>query len=241
MKIYNFEVIDRCLFLKSERLLVIGDLHLGYEDGLSQSGVAIPRNQLKMTFEIFNRVFLKTGNVKKIILLGDIKHFFGKILRQEREDVETIINFLCGFLDGDGKIIITAGNHDKILLPLIEKYNNVSIVDRFVFDNMLFIHGDAACVKRSFNNIKDKNTKLIILGHFHPAYLLKDKKSIKEEKFKCFLYGKSKEYGKNVIFVPSFFPLIEGGDIKNDLEIYNGGMRVVLITDDGKTYNFNKP
>ncbi len=240
MKIYDFDVIDRCLFWKKEKTLIIGDLHLGYEDGLMQRGIAIPRNQLSMTLQILKSVFEKTGKINKIILLGDVKHYFGKILRQERDDFGSIIQLFSDFLNKGGSIIITAGNHDKILFPITEKYTNVKIVDKYIEKNILFIHGDSLSVKKSYEDIKNKNIKLIILGHFHPAFLLRDKGSIKEEKYKCFLYGNSKEYNKDVIFVPSFFPLIEGSDIIKDLEIYNKGMKIILISENGKIYNFGQ-
>lgn len=239
MKIYDFGVVDRCLFLKKDKIVIVGDLHLGYEDGLIKSGISIPRTQLAETIAIFNRVFEKTGKVKKIILLGDVKHYFGKILAQEREDFESIMKIFLNYLDKDGQIIITAGNHDKILLPITKKYNNIRLLDKFLFKNIFFMHGDASSIKKSYLDIKNKKTKLIVLGHFHPAYILKDKGSVKEEKYKCFLYGKSKEYGKNVIFVPSFFPPIEGSDIKKELEIFNKGMKAVLVTNTGNIYKFS--
>ena len=34
MKIADFEIVDRCLFLAKEKILVVGDLHLGYEEYL---------------------------------------------------------------------------------------------------------------------------------------------------------------------------------------------------------------
>jgi hypothetical protein len=40
--------------------------------------------------------------------------------------------------------------------------------------------------------------------------------------------------------VPSFFPLVEGSDIKKDLEIYEKGMKIIAISDDGKLYKFRK-
>lgn len=240
MKIYDFEVIDRCLLWKKEKTLIIGDLHLGYEEGLMQHGMIIPRNQLNATIKILSRILNKTGRLNKIILLGDVKHYFGKILQQERNDFGSIIKLFNDFLNKDGKIIITAGNHDKILFPITEKYKNVEILDNYILNKILFIHGDSSSIKKSYNNIKNKNINYIVLGHFHPAYILKDKKSIKEEKYKCFLYGYSREYDKNVVFVPSFFPLIEGSDIINDLEIYQKGMKIILITENGKTYSFNQ-
>jgi len=38
MKIKQFEIVNRCLYWKEKKALIIGDLHLGYEDSLKESG-----------------------------------------------------------------------------------------------------------------------------------------------------------------------------------------------------------
>lgn len=240
MRLYDFEVIDRCLFWKEKKTLIVGDLHLGYEQGLNERGVSVVRNQLIQTKEIFERIFARIGRVERIVLLGDVKHQLGGILKQELRDFEELIIFFKKHLTEGGNIIITKGNHDNILEPITRQYSNVVLLDGLSEQGIIFLHGDARSVKKNYESLKDKKTELVVLGHFHPAYLLRDKKSIKEEKYKCFLYGKSSEYGCEVIFVPSFFPLIEGSDIKEDLEIYEKGMQVILVADDGKVYDFGK-
>jgi uncharacterized protein len=239
-KIFGFEVFGPCLFWRKKKILVVGDLHLGYEENLISRGILIPRTQFQNSEEILQKILQKTGKLNKIILLGDVKHVFGKILRQEMKDFKKLIEILDKSLYKLGKIIITKGNHDPILEKVIENYKKVEILENFVVENTLFLHGDAKSVKKSYKKIKNKQIRLIILGHFHPSYLLKDKKSIKEEKYKCFLYGKSKEFGKKVIFVPSFFPLIEGSDIIEDLEIYEKGMKIILLDENGESYDFGK-
>jgi uncharacterized protein len=240
IKIKQFEVVDRCLFWKDKKILIVGDLHLGYEDNLASEGFAVPRSQFMQTKEIFERIFSKIGKVEKIILLGDVKHVFGKIMKQEFFDLDQLIKLLTENLIEKGEIIIIKGNHDIILEKISRKYNNITLYDKYNIEKILFLHGDSKSVRENYEIIKSKSIKLIVLGHFHPAYILKDKNSIKQEKFKCFLYGFSSEYEKEVIFVPSFFPLIEGSDIINDLEIYEKGMKVIIIDENGKTYDFGK-
>lgn len=238
MKIKQFEVIDRCLFWREKKILIATDLHLGYEDNLASYGFVVPRSQFIQIKEIFERIFKKTGKLNKIIVLGDIKHVFGKIMNQEFFDFEELMKILNKNLLKNGKVIITKGNHDTILENISKKYKNINLCDNYTLEKILFLHGDAKSVKKSYEKIKDKEIKLIILGHFHPAYILKDKNSIKQEKFKCFLYGFSSEYQKEVIFMPSFFPLIEGSDIIQELEIYEKGMKLILIDGNGKAYAF---
>ena len=75
MKIERFEAIDRCLYWKEKETLIVGDLHLGYEENLNESGISIPKSQLEETINIFKRIFLeikKNGwKIKEIILLGN--------------------------------------------------------------------------------------------------------------------------------------------------------------------------
>lgn len=226
------------MYWPEEKTLVIGDLHLGYENMLSEQGTSIPLRQLKETKEILERVFAKLDNekVEKIILLGDIKHYFGGILKQEYEDFKELVKFFEEKVK-NVKIIVTKGNHDKIFESFIEK--NVTFVDYLVEKEILFLHGDDKSVKICYDLIKSKKIKLIVVGHFHPAYVLKEKRGIKQEKYKCFLYGYSDEYKKKVIFVPSFFPLVVGSDILTELQISNvNTMKKILIDELGNLYNF---
>jgi len=240
MKIKQFEIIDRCLFWKEKRILVVGDLHLGYEDNLTERGFAVPRSQFDQTKEIFERIFNKIGKVEKIILLGDIKHVFGKIMKQEFFDFEQLIKLFDKNLVKSKEITITKESHDTILEPLSKKYRNIILCDKYILEKTLFLHGDSKSVRKNYQSIKNKEIKLVVVGHFRPAYILKDKNSIKQEKFKCFLYGFSSEYQKKVIFIPSFFPLAEGSDIIQELEIYEKGMKIALIDGNGKVYDFGK-
>jgi putative SbcD/Mre11-related phosphoesterase len=231
VKIKQFEVIDRCIFWKEKKILIVGDLHLGYEDNLVERGFAVPRSQFNQTKDIFRRIFNKIGKVNKIILLGDIKHVFGKIMKQEFFDFEQLIKLFKENMVKEGEIIITKGNHDTILEPLLKKYNSIYLDNNYIIKNTIFLHGDSKSIKENYKIIKNKEIKLLVVGHFHPAYILKDKNSIKQEKFKCFLYGFSSKYQKEIIFVPSFFPLVEGSDIVQELKVYEKGMKLILIDD----------
>jgi putative SbcD/Mre11-related phosphoesterase len=205
MKIDKFEIIDRCLFLKEDGVLIVGDLHLGYESSMNERGVAIPRSQMKESFEIFEKIFEKTGKVQKIILLGDVKHFFGKVEKEESNEFVNLVYFLRRFLRRHGEIIIIKGNHDTILEPLVKNHEDIKIVDFFSFEDCLFFHGD----KKSFEGKEKRKEKTFVIGHLHPAVSISD--GIKKEKYKCFVETKWKK--KILIVVPSFFPLIEGSDV----------------------------
>lgn len=187
---------------KGEKILAIGDLHLGYEENLNKSGVLISRKMFEEMIGDFESIFLKSGRVDKIILLGDVKHDFGGILRQEWDDVLKLIDYLKKWLREKGEIIIVRGNHDNYLKKITFK-SGVSVEDYFIFGKFCFLHGD-----RDFEGIWEKEIKYWIIGHAHPAVKLSD--SVKIESYKCFLVGRHKD--KEVIIAPSFFEYFAGSD-----------------------------
>lgn len=244
MKIERFEAIDRCLFWKEKKILIVGDLHLGYEEYLNEMGWSFPKTQVQATIEVFERIFKKIGKVKEIIILGDIKHYFGGVLASEMRDVDKIFNLLKGNLEKDGRIIIIKGNHDAILEPVVRNYNYVELKDFYELENILFIHGD----KESFSKIgldfysNTRKRLLCVIGHFHPAIIIS--RGAKAEKYRCFLYGKSKELKKEVIIVPSFFPLVEGTDVSKETRLEGridvANFEVFAIDETGEVYDFGK-
>ena len=247
MKIADFEIVDRCLFLAKEKILVVGDLHLGYEEYLMERGWSFPKTQLEMTLEIFSGIFKKTGKLNKIILLGDVKHHFAGILRSEFGDFYELVSIFRENLLKNGKVVICKGNHDSIIEPVIRNYDFVELVDYLSFNGYLFMHGDKNNFKRNTLWIADGKVKTLVLGHFHPAITLKERTGVKMEKYKCFLYGKLGEMKKDAIFVPSFFPLVEGGDISHGVISENfdlGKFEVYALPDslrfNEKVYDFGK-
>ena len=68
---------------------------MGYEEALNESGILLPRSQFKTSKEdlknIFNKIKVK---LKEIIILGDLKHQFGRISGQEWGDVLSILDLL---------------------------------------------------------------------------------------------------------------------------------------------------
>ncbi len=250
-KITDFEIIDRCLFLEKEKILIVGDLHLGYEEYLMEHGWSFPKTQLEITTEIFSSIFKKTGKLNKIILLGDVKHHFAGILKSEFGDFYSLVSLFRENLIAKGKVVICKGNHDNILEPVVRNYDFVELVDYFSFNEYLFMHGDKNNFKRNALWIADGKVKALVLGHFHPAVTLHEKLGVKKEKYKCFLHGLSKEFKKNIFFLPSFFPLIEGTDIskrdgeddfldKIDINNFNVYVLPDASTFNEKVYDFGK-
>ncbi len=187
------------LALELNKILVIADPHIGYEEYLNKEGLLVPRFQFEELIKRLGNI-IKNRRFEKIIVNGDLKHEFGEISQQEWRDALKFLSFLERFSD---KIILIKGNHDTILGPIARK-RNIEIVDYFKFNDILICHGD-----KIIDNDDFKKSKTIVIGHEHPAISLRE--GIRVEKFKCWLVGKYK--GKNLIVMPSFNLVIEGTDV----------------------------
>lgn len=234
----TFRLISKTIFFPKQGILAVGDLHLGYDSMLKNQGINLDFNQLdetKKELEIIIRKIKAIYTLKKIILLGDIKHHFS-FERSEIFDIRNFLNFLEKFVSKEN-IILIKGNHDTFTLKDYE------LKEFYIEDDLAFTHGD-----KTYPELFDKKIKKIIFSHIHPAVMLKDKNGIKREKFKCFLIGKYKS--KEIIIVPSFFPLIEGSEL-NEIEYSKGKFLSIIprqklksfetfIIGKNRIYNFGK-
>jgi len=236
-KIERFEAIGRVLFWGKKKTLVVGDMHLGYEEYLAERGIAVPRSLVGETIEDLRKIFAKTGKLKEVVLLGDVKHYYAGILSSEFSDVKKIFKLIRENLIEDGKIIIVKGNHDASLEPITREIRGVELVDRYVLDDVMFLHGNKDSIKKAGLELYDKKIKLIVVGHIHPAVYLREDEKV--EKYKCFVYGKWKR--KKFIVVPSFFSLVEGLDISENHKVDDfdfSDFRAFLVAD--RVYDFGK-
>lgn len=224
----DFILVGKGIFFKNSGILAVGDLQIGYETMLREKGFYLPLNQLKKTIEdlkaIIDKIQREGHEINKVILLGDIKHHFGFQI-EEKYHVREVLEFIENEI-GRNNLILIRGNHEKFNLDGRD-YKDFYIDNTENSTKTIFLHGD-----KEFPELKDKSIKRIIMGHIHPAVTLKDKEDIKKEKFKCFLIGKWKR--KDVIILPSFFPLKEGtslneGDLsRND---YNEDFGIVPLSE----------
>ncbi|MBS3169347.1 metallophosphoesterase [Candidatus Woesearchaeota archaeon] len=222
----HVEIFGTALWLAEEKILIINDLHLGYEEALQQKGVLVPKFQLREIIAQLEQIFQKV-KPKKIIINGDLKHEFGRILRQEWDEVLRLIDFL---LQHCQEVIIIKGNHDPAITPITQK-RRTTVVTEYRTDNTLIIHGD---------ELVQTDAERIIIGHEHPAITIRE--GSKWEKYKCFLKGKWE--GKELIAVPSFNPLLEGTDILKEQTLSpflkNLNSFKVFIINQGEVFDFGK-
>jgi putative SbcD/Mre11-related phosphoesterase len=231
----NIEIIGKALWLCREKVLILSDLHLGYEECLNAQGVLIPRHQFKETLNDLNKIFseleAKKKKIRKIIINGDLKHEFGKITSQEWGETLKILGLLQ---ENCKEIILIKGNHDTILEP-IAKRKGLKLVEFYRINHVCILHGQKILI-----NPEITKAKLLIIGHEHPAVSLQE--GAKQEIYKCFLLGKFKK--QKLIVMPSFIPIVEGSDMKKEMVLspyLNQNLKdfeVFIIAD--KVYKFGK-
>ena len=227
--LHGIEITDLCLYIKKHKLLVVGDVHIGYEEELNKKGVLVPRVHYPETMKRFEKI-VKNKEIATILFIGDLKHEFGTISETEWRHTLRLLDFCEKHCN---KIILIKGNHDNILEPIAKK-RKLEVVDDYKLKELFFLHGDEVP-----SEIPD-GVETIIIGHEHPAVSIIDPPRV--EKYKCFLKGKYKKM--NLIVLPSFNLITEGTDVLKErllspfLDQNLDNFEVFVIAD--KVYDFGK-
>lgn len=201
MLVDSFELFDGGLFVRDLDAVIISDTHFGFEESLNREGVFIPRFHFDDVVSRMRKIFDSIGRkIKYVIVNGDLKHVFGKIIFQEEKDVLRFIDFLEDFCE---EVVIVKGNHD-IMLDFIVKRKNILSVDYFFEKGYYVTHGHLLPDESILEDIK-----IVVIGNEHCAISLSD--GLRSEKFKCFLFGFWGD--KKLVVMPSFHDLTIGSDV----------------------------
>lgn len=133
----DFVFLSKTLFFPKKGILVIGDLHLGYDSMLKEQGISLLFDQLEETKKELEIIFKRIKAIytlKKIILLGDIKHHF-HFQQKEISDLRDFLRFLEKYLPKEN-IILIKGNHDTFTLK------DYSLKDFYIEGELAFTHGE---------------------------------------------------------------------------------------------------
>lgn len=184
------------IYLKSEKTLILADLHIGYESALRKKGLHIPHASYGYMKGAIGSM-LKSTSAERVVFLGDLKHEFGKPSPQEWVEVTDLLSCL---IEAGIKIDVVRGNHDNFILAILSRYN-VALHESFmVMGSTMLTHGDKLIEP-------PPGIKTIIIAHEHPAVASRDMSGARY-KFKCFLLGKYE--GKRFIVMPALSPLSSG-------------------------------
>ncbi|MBU2616961.1 MAG: metallophosphoesterase [Nanoarchaeota archaeon] len=234
----KYEFINKTLFFPEKGILAVGDLHIGYETALLNSGIILPEIQaeevIKELKEIIEEIKSKKYKLKKIIFLGDIKHAFGYEWK-EKANFKKVLEFLKEYIPGKN-VVLVKGNHDTMEL-------GTHLKDHHIEGDAFFAHGHQQLIQ-----MYDKKIKTVVSGHLHPSVTLKEKHGAKKETYKCFITGKSK--GKTFFILPSFLNFVEGTPVNTYKEDYIESFSIVpekdilnfdvYVIGKNKVYKFGK-
>jgi putative SbcD/Mre11-related phosphoesterase len=145
-------------------VVVVGDLHIGWEVTLSQQGIHIPSQTGKMLQRL--RAIIETEHPSRIIMLGDVKH---SVTGAELEEWRDVPEFFEALLKLVPSVTVILGNHDGNLEPLTpSKLEIVSPTGLALWGRFGLLHGHA------WPSPEILGCETLILGHLHPAVTLRD-------------------------------------------------------------------
>ena len=150
---------DRTAEDEKKRYLVVGDLHIGFEERYAGSGVTLASNYQRMLSEILDIV--EENRVTDLIINGDTKSGVDRILKSEWEYVPKFFSRLAESC----KVAVVPGNHDGGLVNLLPSSVEMLDINGVLLSDTLVLHGHTRpLVKYS------SECRRIVMGHVHPIF-----------------------------------------------------------------------
>ncbi len=192
----------RSIFIDGLNTLVISDLHLGFEEDLARQGIFLPRRQFYHVIKVIEKILDLLGDsIETIIVNGDLKHCFDRLLRQEKKEVSHFIEYL---LDKKIDLVIIRGNHDNYL-PIVLKNYSVKLYE----DYRVSIGDQKILVTHGHKDVDIENVDYVIIGHEHPSLAIADKLGVLT---KVHVYLKVPTIVNNEIIVLPAFGIYQAGN-----------------------------
>ena len=147
-----------------ERVLVVADLHLGWEVSLSHQGIHVP-SQVPRLLEKLRKIINDT-HPRRLILLGDVKHAVAKV---ELEEWKYVPEFFEGLVEMIPDVQVVPGNHDGNLEPLTPPSVKISTSEGIsIWNKVGLFHGHA------WPSPPLLGCEFLVMGHLHPVVVFKD-------------------------------------------------------------------
>jgi len=147
-----------------ERVVVVGDLHIGWEVTLAQQGIHVPSQTSKMLERL--RKIVQDEKPSRLVMLGDVKH---SVTGAELEEWRDVPEFFEALLKIVPVVQVISGNHDGNLEPLtpsqVELMGPTGIA---LWERFGLLHGHA------WPSPEVLGCETLIMGHLHPAITLRD-------------------------------------------------------------------
>ncbi|MEM0030207.1 MAG: metallophosphoesterase family protein [Candidatus Nitrosocaldus sp.] len=176
-----------CIYLEEYGTLLFADTHLGLEEHRERLGIHIPYPVTEYIIDCIVRP-VKELSCRRIIILGDVKHEFGRPSAEEWYSLKKLVSILRR---NNCELEVVRGNHDNYIIYILKElgvklHDPHLILERNDGSNILLIHGH---LESKVIHDASKGIGLVVMGHEHPSIAIKDELGIKH-RFKTFLYGK---------------------------------------------------
>jgi putative SbcD/Mre11-related phosphoesterase len=148
----------------SKKILIISDLHIGWEASLAKNGIHIPSQTPKLLKKILD--LMKIHKPTSLIFLGDVKHTVTGAELSEWKEIPNLFEKISEIIQD---IKIVQGNHDGNLEPLVPRnVKFISAKGTMLSGNIGVFHGHA------WPSIELLKSNYMVMGHLHPVITLKD-------------------------------------------------------------------
>ncbi|MEM0254212.1 MAG: metallophosphoesterase [Candidatus Bathyarchaeia archaeon] len=144
-------------------ILVITDLHIGWEMALADSGIHVPTQTPKLLKKL--KAIVEHYKPDELLIIGDVKHTVATAELSEWQDIPDFFNEVKKCVN---RIQIVPGNHDGNLEPLLPEGVELLPSTGIAKDGIGFFHG------HRWPSIEMLNCKILVMGHVHPIISLRD-------------------------------------------------------------------
>mgnify|MGYP001072358172 FL=1 len=148
----------------SEKVLVVADLHIGWEASLAQKGIHVPSQTSKLLEKMTQ--LIKATHPSSIIFLGDVKHTVRKVELEEWRDVPNFFEKISGMVQD---IQVVSGNHDGNLEALTTPNVKIhSSSGTTLWKKIALLHGHA------WPKADLLGCETMVMAHLHPVVTFTD-------------------------------------------------------------------
>ena len=148
----------------SEKVLVVADLHIGWEASLAQKGIHVPSQTSKLLEKMTQ--LIKATHPSSIIFLGDVKHTVRKVELEEWRDVPNFFEKISGMVQD---IQVVSGNHDGNLEALTTPNVKIhSSSGTTLWKEIALLHGHA------WPKADLLGCETMVMAHLHPVVTFTD-------------------------------------------------------------------
>ncbi len=155
------------LIENSERILVVADLHIGWEQAWSEHGIYVPSQTDKLLAKLLTLVDQQKPD--RLILLGDIKQGITRVSMGEWREIPHFFEVLQNHVK---EVIVVCGNHDGDLEPLTPTTITILPASGLTLGSAPRIglfHGHA------WPSAEVLAADILVMGHIHPVVWFRDR------------------------------------------------------------------